>query len=264
MAFLDTGPLNSRSRPSFTIAPPRNTVPPPDISCTRGPPELSFKPRSRVNPAVLMVPQKVPIAITPGLSTKNDHESPPPSPLDQGENVPSAISLPLRVQPQTPPAASGPHQLLPSPPPSSERPTSVISDFQYAILAPYLQPPKVPSAIHLLTADLFPKLAANAHSSALTIPCLPQQFSVWRTRNSHWLQDFDSRWEYSSREGLFIIKCMPTPIHEAFSMHATCVIHEELRKITSLRASSTNISVATNTGIYPSPYTYYSNPTPLV
>ncbi|KAF8428011.1 hypothetical protein BGX38DRAFT_1234493 [Terfezia claveryi] len=236
MAFLDTGPLNSRSRPNFTVAPPCNTVTRPDTSCTS--PRHSL-PRSStatnitpigVNPPVLMVPQKDPIAITPAISTGNDRVSPPPSPLDQDENVPSAISLPLR----------------------------------YAILAPYLQPPKVPSAIHLLTADLFPKLAANAYSSALTIPCLPQQFSVWRTRNSHWLQDFDSRWEYNSREGLFIIKCMPTPIHEAFSMHATCVIHEELRKITSIRASSTNISVATNTGMYSSPYNYYSNPTSLI
>ena len=283
MALLDTGPLNSRLRTNFTVAPPRNPTPTSTRSAssvalpntyTSGPPVLSFQRRSRSHkappqdssrprrptaaadstPAVLVMPRNIPIGI-------QNRASPPSSPIDKEKNVTPAISLPLRIAPQlrTPPA-SGVHQLPPSPPPSSERLRHVISDSHGSLLAPYLQAPIAPSAIHLLTADLFRRLVAFAYSSAVAIPCASQHFSAWHARNSRWLQNFDSRWEYDSRKGLFIIKCMPTPIHEVFVDHATGVIHEEIRRLTSMRASSLNISLATNTGTHPFTLSYCTYP----
>ncbi|RPB23923.1 hypothetical protein L211DRAFT_229970 [Terfezia boudieri ATCC MYA-4762] len=56
-------------------------------------------------------------------------------------------------------------------------------------------------------------------------------------------------WEYSERNESFIIRCMPTPVHESFCNYASWFIHDAVQKYTKLDPVQSGILVHTNTGI---------------
>ncbi|KAF8432381.1 hypothetical protein BGX38DRAFT_1334041 [Terfezia claveryi] len=113
--------------------------------------------------------------------------------------------------------------------------------------------PQPPQSILDLTPDLLRRLAYDS-CSAHTIPCTLAEFLSWHHQYFNVLESESDKtisrlWEYSERNESFIIRCMPTPVHESFCRYAAWFIPDAVQNYTKLNPLQSGISVHTNTDI---------------
>ncbi|KAF8438685.1 hypothetical protein BGX38DRAFT_906105 [Terfezia claveryi] len=251
MALLATGQSRHAAPPLVIAVRSRPAHTPADIShATIGPTLLSFhhrRPlRGRGNHSVCTTPNASEISpepdagnIAPTLTIPSYNPITPPchapttdSPFNNGCNDISDVQRNWI----TPPL---PDALLLSPLLTLERRHP--SD---SLLCPL---PPVPS-LHSLTFSSLERISRSLNSPVF-IHCPPSVFWEWRYQNSGWLSEASSRWEYDTKNHFFIIKCMASPIHEAFTGYATSLILHEIQRFGNLRPGSNLVSLHANTDV---------------
>ncbi|KAF8455343.1 hypothetical protein BGX38DRAFT_1168255, partial [Terfezia claveryi] len=105
-----------------------------------------------------------------------------------------------------------------------------------------------PPILHSLTFSSLYRISRPL-KSPLFIHCPLAIFWEWSRQHSRWLSEASSRWEYDAKNQFFIIKCMASPIHEAFIGYATRLICHEIDKLGSILPDSDLISLDANTDI---------------
>ncbi|RPB18756.1 hypothetical protein L211DRAFT_690620 [Terfezia boudieri ATCC MYA-4762] len=119
-----------------------------------------------------------------------------------------------------------------------------------------------PSTIHELTPTLLSNLShaltyspefhrthrLRHHCIHIAVTAL--EFDTLMTRYK-WLlsKEYYALWEYSGSSSTFIIKCMPTPIHETIANFAVDAVHEAIRTHTGISAFSIGVNVCANSEI---------------
>ncbi|RPB24388.1 hypothetical protein L211DRAFT_837800 [Terfezia boudieri ATCC MYA-4762] len=89
-------------------------------------------------------------------------------------------------------------------------------------------PRQIPDKIDDLTPDLLQKISQSLSLNPYIphiIPCPLNKFQVWEQQNIEALKDLRGLWEYDAGNAIFIITCMPTPVHESLSgfIHSTVI-----------------------------------------
>ncbi|KAF8415689.1 hypothetical protein EV426DRAFT_579011 [Tirmania nivea] len=147
--------------------------------------------------------------------------------------------------------------------------TSAIERRTYTPLSSLLPPPPTtgvfptpPTTISELTLPLLTALSRSLTYSrcfylrtpdhCITITHVtPDLLYTWIQLHKYQLfsKEFHSLWEYSPSAQAFIIKCMPTPIHENLAYYASSAVHDGLRMYTGAGMLRTPVKVLLNTEI---------------
>ncbi|KAF8417549.1 hypothetical protein EV426DRAFT_622394 [Tirmania nivea] len=140
-----------------------------------------------------------------------------------------------------------------TPPPSIECPTlpSRILRLQPDNLPSPSLSPKTPTSIHDLTPDLIYMLASDRGPKHRVIKCGVEDYIEWIHQYGDRFADLglDGLWEYDG-VSRFIIKCMPSPIHETFTSYACDQITSTIRAATGRSAALSGVQVCPNSEIH--------------
>ncbi|KAF8429484.1 hypothetical protein BGX38DRAFT_1233013, partial [Terfezia claveryi] len=185
---------------------------------------------------------------------------------ENNNHLKDILGTPIRSQ-RTPTK----HCLI-TPPNSTARSTHVASAIEPQAHTPPSSPllppltagvfPTPPTTIFELTLPLLTSLSRSLTYSpcfhprtldhSITIPCVtPDLLYKWIQPHKHRLysKEFHCLWEYSPSAETFIIKCMPTPIHENLAYYASSAINDGLRKCTGVGMLHTPVKIFLNTEI---------------
>lgn len=140
------------------------------------------------------------------------------------------------------PSALSPGSLSPSPPPSVLRDHAPFPLPTIATLTPR----------KLLKVSL---LARTYTTSNIALRCSPTQFSDFYHSFRRQLDsnEYYTLWEYDARTQEFIIKCMPSPIHEKFASYASFRWSLAIAAAKGEQFGYRGVSLLTNSGMLFSP-----------
>ncbi|RPB20023.1 hypothetical protein L211DRAFT_578893 [Terfezia boudieri ATCC MYA-4762] len=231
------------------------------VATTEIPPRI----RNHINTSDQTLPLRHPRTLSPPeegeIWTRNDkahelqHNSPPLPRTPLRGNAPLLITPPTSVQGLHNYCGAAAH----SPVPSIPRQQPAPSNEQLNPVSLFLNPP---STIYELTPTLLSSLSHaltyspefhHAHRLRHHYICIavtPLEFDTLMTHYK-WLlsKEYYALWEYSGSSSTFIIKCMPTPIHESIANVAVIAVYEALRTHTGVSALSTGVKVCANSEI---------------
>ncbi|KAF8419765.1 hypothetical protein EV426DRAFT_644766 [Tirmania nivea] len=189
------------------------------------------------------------------------------SPTDNSDRrVTNRHLLQPKLQPQTPSRSCSSTSSLITPPNPAERTLVVAHQLPSPTSSSPILPrnvfPPLPHTISELTPlslcalsrslSYSPDFPFHNSDHVICIPYVtPEKFYTWKIQYKHLLysNEFNSLWEYSPDTQSFIIKCMPTPIHENIANYAMLAVLDALRTHTGADMYETGISVYHNTEI---------------
>ncbi|RPB20406.1 hypothetical protein L211DRAFT_841742 [Terfezia boudieri ATCC MYA-4762] len=110
-----------------------------------------------------------------------------------------------------------------------------------------------PSLLYRLSRSLTysPDFPFRNPDNVISIPLTPEALRIWmkQYKNNLYSKELHSLWEYSPDTQNFIIKCMPTPIHEKIANYAIVAVVDALRTHTGMSIYDTGIDLCSNTEI---------------
>ncbi|RPB23606.1 hypothetical protein L211DRAFT_880744 [Terfezia boudieri ATCC MYA-4762] len=220
---------------------------------TRTYPETEFSSQS----GVVITPESELSSTMPHSYMGNDDRNipprttSPPDDNDEGEQYTRMYPVPRRSQLRTPDRT--PIRSLITPPDSLERRALPTSPLHISPLLPHTISNLTPSLLCALSRSLTysPDFPFRNRDHGISIPATPESFQIWTARYKHVLysNELHSLWEYSPDAQSFIIKCMPTPIHENVANYAMVAVLDALRTHTGMSMYDTGIRVYPNTEV---------------